>query len=667
MAGAGAAGELQGSSGDIDITTRSSGLSSPHLAQSHLQPPQLQTHQPAVYDGLSPAANRETITHPIPIYSPGQTFMQSGISQHGGQPSSGPSHYMQFGTHTSGRSYHSHDSTPPLPQSPEYPLPAAPRQPPFPMYPPPFRPNDYHTPNSATHYQLYGFWNGHSHPGSGYQSPVYPPPSQHYGHLKSMQSYPQPYPSQNPYSEGSASAESSMVDGAVRSLPSDQSSAVVGNFPTAKFAGISAEDVREGEKSIHVVFGSIGIPEASQCPSPAPLGHGAMSEQEKPFAVFSIGVPPGDVNLPRSRSRTHSGKARSRTITVSDAGSLGVKKSAIAGGEVANVTDLTDLPEMKWVFGTATAQPLVDSRMNDAVAASSLFPLVGPHVDAPPSAEPRSQANLRTYEPLPPVLATLSGFGSPITTSKAVSGALPSELYTHLEQLSTAPTEDPIDPSRDIFEVKDFGYGFGSASRGSISPPEQQNGGEIKGVEQDDRGQGWGYRVNERRDMEAPIRPRRGGGYYGGYGHERGGYDRGGFSGRRERGTNGFGRGYRRGGYQQPPHRPPFSVTPPATHFQPLIPMGDPSQSYHHNLPHRPHLTTYIPTGFEGYLPPSANQAIPQLTAPHITPPVPVPISPITFPLDATRWYLLGQLEYYLSPQNMAQDFFLRQQVSYPS
>lgn len=95
--------------------------------------------------------------------------------------------------------------------------------------------------------------------------------------------------------------------------------------------------------------------------------------------------------------------------------------------------------------------------------------------------------------------------------------------------------------------------------------------------------------------------------------------------------------------------------------------MGDPSQSYRHNLPHRPHLTTYIPTGFEGYLPPSANQAIPQLTAPHITPPVPVPISPITFPLDATRWYLLGQLEYYLSPQNMAQDFYLRQQVSYPS
>ena len=45
-------------------------------------------------------------------------------------------------------------------------------------------------------------------------------------------------------------------------------------------------------------------------------------------------------------------------------------------------------------------------------------------------------------------------------------------------------------------------------------------------------------------------------------------------------------------------------------------------------------------------------------------PPLPVPVSVLTFPIDLTRWYLLGQLEYYLSPQNMAQDFFLRQQVS---
>jgi la-related protein 1 len=47
----------------------------------------------------------------------------------------------------------------------------------------------------------------------------------------------------------------------------------------------------------------------------------------------------------------------------------------------------------------------------------------------------------------------------------------------------------------------------------------------------------------------------------------------------------------------------------------------------------------------------------------HVSPPVPAPLSTLSFPLDVTRYYLLGQLEYYLSPQNMAQDFYLRQQV----
>ncbi|KAF6757700.1 hypothetical protein DFP72DRAFT_808690 [Ephemerocybe angulata] len=44
-------------------------------------------------------------------------------------------------------------------------------------------------------------------------------------------------------------------------------------------------------------------------------------------------------------------------------------------------------------------------------------------------------------------------------------------------------------------------------------------------------------------------------------------------------------------------------------------------------------------------------------------PPVPVPVTLVPFPLDPTRYYLLGQLEYYLSPQNMAKDFFLRKKM----
>ncbi|KAF8178429.1 hypothetical protein BJ912DRAFT_856244 [Pholiota molesta] len=70
------------------------------------------------------------------------------------------------------------------------------------------------------------------------------------------------------------------------------------------------------------------------------------------------------------------------------------------------------------------------------------------------------------------------------------------------------------------------------------------------------------------------------------------------------------------------------------------------------------------PNGFDAYGPPPALPAVNGAPpVPQIAPPVPVPLSPISFPLDATRYYLLGQLEYYLSPQNMAQDFFLRQRM----
>ncbi|KAF8431538.1 hypothetical protein L210DRAFT_3403314, partial [Boletus edulis BED1] len=40
-----------------------------------------------------------------------------------------------------------------------------------------------------------------------------------------------------------------------------------------------------------------------------------------------------------------------------------------------------------------------------------------------------------------------------------------------------------------------------------------------------------------------------------------------------------------------------------------------------------------------------------------------VPFAHPTYSVDAMRNRLLGQLEYYLSPQNMAQDFYLRQRM----
>ncbi|KAJ2915136.1 hypothetical protein MD484_g5277, partial [Candolleomyces efflorescens] len=66
--------------------------------------------------------------------------------------------------------------------------------------------------------------------------------------------------------------------------------------------------------------------------------------------------------------------------------------------------------------------------------------------------------------------------------------------------------------------------------------------------------------------------------------------------------------------------------------------------------------------------PPPAISGLPSAVSPTTSanpaePPVPMPMTAIRFPLDPTRYYLLGQLEYYLSPQNMAMDFFLRKQM----
>ncbi|TIB31633.1 hypothetical protein E3P86_03299 [Wallemia ichthyophaga] len=43
--------------------------------------------------------------------------------------------------------------------------------------------------------------------------------------------------------------------------------------------------------------------------------------------------------------------------------------------------------------------------------------------------------------------------------------------------------------------------------------------------------------------------------------------------------------------------------------------------------------------------------------------PMPTPVTTTNYPLDPLRFYLLGQLEYYFTTQNLVRDFFLRQQM----
>ena len=144
------------------------------------------------------------------------------------------------------------------------------------------------------------------------------------------------------------------------------------------------------------------------------------------------------------------------------------------------------------------------------------------------------------------------------------------------------------------------------------------------------------------------------------------------------------------------PPPPPFAVTPPPPpHFQALMdvpPSQGPAQGvggYYNPPPRQQQQQQQQQQQIGGFFqPPPFDQAygvgvvsphqggmhavpIPQphggvaggMGVPHISPPVPAPLSTLSFPLDTTRYYLLGQLEYYLSPQNMAQDFYLRKQV----
>lgn len=223
----------------------------------------------------------------------------------------------------------------------------------------------------------------------------------------------------------------------------------------------------------------------------------------------------------------------------------------------------------------------------------------------------------------------------------------------------------------DEWQVRDFGYGFGHMSgtgnaaavvRDEINAREQRRVQERREREEQERRQ---KEDQEREKGEAPQDRSRRGSVNGG------GYERGAYQTRRGRGMNGgygrgYGRNFSRGGYSQySRHQHQYSPTPP-TQFSQLPSHSShgysPDQSVYFLPPPPPppqNFGAYHPGGYEVYQYPSFPPP------PALYPPVPHPISQPRFSLDPTRYYLLGQLEYYLSPQNMAQDFYLRKQASF--
>jgi la-related protein 1 len=438
-------------------------------------------------------------------------------------------------------------------------------------------------------------------------------------------------------------------------------------------------------KEFPVVFGSIGVLGASQSPSPAPLpsrkadqedGTGARGEEEdeKAFTMFSIGVAPGH-DLSRLRAKAVS-KTQTRTAMASAPESEAKTEGNTHTSAESKIIDLTDSQELKWEFGTATSSFREDGSVHSPLVCSENL-----HADTEASKNP-------FQETLPPVLPSITGFE--VHHGKSTSGSPPGEVQTgapQVESISSSmegTTEGALlysgsrkVGSGDDFEVKDFGYGFGPASGTGRAPVitreerderERERRREREKIEKEKEKARMGLESQELavpnghnyeremekekiKDIDVPVRSRPGS-YNGGAAYDR--------SERTVRRGRGLGRAYhgRRGGFQQniaqqQQQRHPFTVTPPQALFQPLKTTGETPNGYYPQ-PRVP----YISPGYDPYLSPTAGP-----TTAHTPAPVPVPVTTISFPLDPTRWYLLGQLEYYLSPQNMVQDFFLRQQV----
>jgi la-related protein 1 len=446
-----------------------------------------------------------------------------------------------------------------------------------------------------------------------------------------------------------------------------------------------------GEKQI--VFGSIkdGLDNGQSTspdsgPSPATEA-GDGDGRPKSFTAFSIGVPPEEgLSQPLwSKTRSKKVKKRKEELTNGNTETVTEKDKGAGAGKDVKVIDLTD-PCTKWEFGSTkrlgsekqTLECEDGPKVDDIVVLQNHPMPTHQEVlyDPPPLQQPylsNSPTNgLPMHMPTPTAIPM--HMTTPYTFQPPHSG--------HLNQ--------PMAGRDEFLEVQDFGYGFGHVSGtgyGQLMVREMRERERERdrwdwegraGMEWG-RDKDWGGRDRDRdrefrpenqrefREREGPrefrgdrefipVRRGRGAPYApssgpGGFVHERGSFGRG----RALRGRGYGGRNYGRGGLQQQQHpqtrQPPFIATPPAPlQSLPSHSPVDPANGY---FP--PHHTTYYPTpGYELYQPPAPAPA---------TAPVSVPLSSVPFPLDPIRSQLLGQLEYYLSSQNMASDFFLRQRV----
>ncbi|KAI0711116.1 hypothetical protein C8T65DRAFT_184549 [Cerioporus squamosus] len=529
-------------------------------------------------------------------------------------------------------------------------------------------------------------------PMPGYGTPPYPmyPPYGYYGQPYLFWPPPgaPPPAMSSPMSNGQPLAGVPPPTMLARPPPPSESDAVAGyrdvGFTLPPAAEVQHDSGEErGRRTRQLSFGSItaGINELGMSPSPeiSTQGLGAVPEgaalgldvsggqaqssagtvvsasqeekvigESKTFTGFSIGVAPGEPSPARLRSRTRT-QSRGAVASVSaPALAQPLSKEADKGDAsaedpvsrladaAAKAIDLTDSATM-WEFGT--------TKQTDAAAEVASGPPVPSSSDVPVVNPASGLAGIPTFVPqyVPPYVP-------PVTIPSGPVSGLPNSpspsLYTPRQPLSASAEEE--------WEVRDYGYGFGRGGPGPVYP-------QATAPPRDDRH----YRDREERQQHYG-RPRRGSYGQGGYGYDRGG-ERGSYSGRRGRGFDG---GYRgRGGYGSRGYsgRGGYAGQPrQQAYVPPSQPQADVNGYY---APPMAPIATYIPQAYDAYAyptytqPPPLPQPVPASNTQGAPPPVPEPQTQVGFPLDATRHWLLGQLEYYLSAQNLAQDFWLRQQM----
>ncbi|KAF9220736.1 hypothetical protein BS17DRAFT_297933 [Gyrodon lividus] len=451
-----------------------------------------------------------------------------------------------------------------------------------------------------------------------------------------------------------------------------------------------------------VVFGTVNVTESGDESSGHPLltkdpgEHGKermddVAHATEQFTAFSIGVSPDEPRPSRHASRKASIRFLSNPqMSLPTARATNEPTLAQGASDVTHTSDQewrSVLPRqaegsgikkpVQWEFGTTLRDDLEDEPQ-----APSL-PSPTSHSDPPNhlsdiSAEYNSSVAgdlIKEDVAHQPVevdyLASASAIsGSTITVSSDTSR--PDHSMEKSENGST---------SSDVWVVTDYGYGFGDMSGCGYAADvvrwemkqrekarvkedhreqemiwEQNKRDKERGWIHPERQQAWRHEIGIEDVRESPeqqidasrgfTRPRRGS-----YPGPHGGHTRGGYVGRRGRAFGGRYHGGRhsggRGGFH---HQRPASLPYIPSPFQVVAPRVDAVNGY--SQP--PHLPVLTPPEHNPY------RAVPPLPIP------PVPLSStstLPYPLDATRTHLLGQLEYYLSPQNLAQDFFLRQRM----